>query len=50
MARVYRLVDRMNERYAEKVVRSDGDVLYQSEPLSRHREHGISASVNDHRG
>jgi hypothetical protein len=39
-ARVYRLVDRINDRYAEKVVRSDGDVLSQSEPLSRHRGHG----------
>jgi hypothetical protein len=42
LARVYRLVDRQNDRYIERVVRADGATLHQDEPLSRHRGHGAA--------
>jgi len=46
-ARVYRLVDRLHDRYAERIVHSDGSVHDQSEPLSRHRGHGSARRVGD---
>ncbi|MGH7778101.1 MAG: hypothetical protein ACREPI_13135 [Candidatus Dormibacterales bacterium] len=39
-AKVYRLVDKVNDRYIEDVSHADSRTLHQNEPLSEHRGHG----------
>jgi hypothetical protein len=52
IAKVYRLIDKQNDRYVEKVTLADGTDIECDEPLSQHRSHG-SASPDGaltHRG
>lgn len=44
VAKVYRLIDRQNDRYTEKITHHDGTVSERVEPLSRHRGHGSASA------
>jgi hypothetical protein len=50
LAKVYRVIDKANDRYIERTIRSDGAVIHGDEPLTAHRGHGSARRPRGHSG